>query len=45
LWWRPDRGHGPDELPAWRDSLVTTLVVYVPPQPEVLREVAELILG
>jgi F420-dependent oxidoreductase-like protein len=34
-----------DELPAWRDSLVTTLVVYVPPQPEVLRQVAELILG
>lgn len=34
-----------DELPAWRDSLVTTLLVYVPPRPEVLRQVAELILG
>ena len=34
-----------DELPAWRDSLVTTLAVYAPPRPEILREVAELILG
>jgi alkanesulfonate monooxygenase SsuD/methylene tetrahydromethanopterin reductase-like flavin-dependent oxidoreductase (luciferase family) len=34
-----------DELPAWRDSLVTTLVVYVPPRPEVLRQVADLVLG
>jgi alkanesulfonate monooxygenase SsuD/methylene tetrahydromethanopterin reductase-like flavin-dependent oxidoreductase (luciferase family) len=34
-----------DELPAWRDSLLTTLLVYVPPRAEVLRQVAELILG
>jgi F420-dependent oxidoreductase-like protein len=34
-----------DELPAWRDSLLTTLLVYVPPRPEVLRQVAELVLG
>jgi hypothetical protein len=33
-----------DELPAWRDSLVTTLLVHVPPRAEVLRLVAELIL-
>jgi F420-dependent oxidoreductase-like protein len=33
-----------DELPAWRESLVTTLLVYVPPRPEVLRLVADLIL-
>jgi F420-dependent oxidoreductase-like protein len=34
-----------EELPAWRDSLLTTLLVHVPPRPEALREVAELILG
>ena len=34
-----------DELPAWRDSLVTTLLVYVPPRPEILRQVADLVLG
>jgi F420-dependent oxidoreductase-like protein len=33
------------ELPAWSDSLLTTLLVHVPPRPQALREVAELILG
>ncbi len=36
--------HMAARAPAWRDSL-TTLLVYVPPRPEVLRQVAELILG
>jgi hypothetical protein len=34
-----------EELPAWRDSLLTTLLVHVPPQEQALRQVAELILG
>jgi alkanesulfonate monooxygenase SsuD/methylene tetrahydromethanopterin reductase-like flavin-dependent oxidoreductase (luciferase family) len=34
-----------EELPAWRDSLLTTLLVYVSPRPQALRQVAELILG
>jgi F420-dependent oxidoreductase-like protein len=34
-----------EELPAWRDSLLTTLIVHVPPRPQALRQVAELILG
>ena len=34
-----------EELPAWRNSLLTTLLVHVPPRPQALRQVAELILG
>ena len=34
-----------EELPAWRDSLLTTLIVHVPPRTQALRQVAELILG
>jgi F420-dependent oxidoreductase-like protein len=34
-----------EELDAWRNSLVTTLVVYMPPQPKILRQFAELALG
>jgi F420-dependent oxidoreductase-like protein len=34
-----------EELPAWRDSLLTTLLVHAPPRPQALRQVAELILG
>jgi F420-dependent oxidoreductase-like protein len=34
-----------EELPAWRDSLLTTLLVYVSPRPQALRQVAELVLG
>jgi F420-dependent oxidoreductase-like protein len=34
-----------EELPAWRDSLLTTLLVHVPPRPQALRQVAELVLG
>jgi len=34
-----------EELPAWRDSLLTTLIVHVPPRTRALRQVAELILG
>jgi F420-dependent oxidoreductase-like protein len=33
-----------EELPAWRDSLLTTLIVHVPPHVQALRQVAELIL-
>lgn len=34
-----------EELPAWRDSPLTTLIVRVPPHAQALRQVAELILG
>jgi F420-dependent oxidoreductase-like protein len=34
-----------EELPAWRNSLLTTLLVHVPPRAQILRQVAELILG
>lgn len=34
-----------EELPAWRDSLLTTLLVHLPPHPPALRQVAELLLG
>jgi F420-dependent oxidoreductase-like protein len=34
-----------EELPAWRRSLLTTLLVHVPPEPAALRRVAELVLG
>jgi alkanesulfonate monooxygenase SsuD/methylene tetrahydromethanopterin reductase-like flavin-dependent oxidoreductase (luciferase family) len=34
-----------EELPAWRDSLLTTLVVYAPLRAQILGQVAELILG
>jgi len=34
-----------EELPAWRDSLLTTLLVYVPLRAQILGQVAELILG
>ena len=34
-----------EELPAWRSSLLTTLVVYVPLRAQILGQVAELILG
>lgn len=34
-----------EELPAWRNSLLTTLLVHVPPNSATLREVANLILG
>jgi F420-dependent oxidoreductase-like protein len=34
-----------EELPVWRGSLLTTLVVYVPPRAQILGKVAELILG
>jgi F420-dependent oxidoreductase-like protein len=34
-----------EELPAWRNSLLTTLLVHVPLRPHALRQVAELILG
>jgi hypothetical protein len=33
-----------EELPVWRGSLLTTLVVYVPPRARILGQVAELIL-
>jgi F420-dependent oxidoreductase-like protein len=34
-----------EELPAWRNSLLTTLLVHVPPRADALRQVAEVILG
>ncbi len=34
-----------DELVEWRRSLLTTLLVHVTPDPAVLRQVAELVLG
>lgn len=34
-----------EELPTWRRSLLTTLLVHVPPEPAALRQVAELVLG
>jgi alkanesulfonate monooxygenase SsuD/methylene tetrahydromethanopterin reductase-like flavin-dependent oxidoreductase (luciferase family) len=34
-----------DELVEWRRSLLTTLLVHVTPEPAVLRQVAELVLG
>jgi F420-dependent oxidoreductase-like protein len=34
-----------DELPAWRNSLITTLAVYVPLHTPILRQVAELVRG
>jgi hypothetical protein len=34
-----------EELPAWRNSLLTTLLVYVPLHAPTLRQVAELVLG
>lgn len=34
-----------EELPAWRNSLLTTLLVHVPLHPPTLRQVAELVLG
>jgi hypothetical protein len=34
-----------EELPAWRNSLLTTLPVRLPPRPPALRQVAELALG
>lgn len=34
-----------EELDAWRNSLVTTLVVYMPLQPQTLRRFADLALG
>jgi F420-dependent oxidoreductase-like protein len=34
-----------EELDAWRNSLVTTLAVYMPPQPKILRQFADLALG
>jgi F420-dependent oxidoreductase-like protein len=34
-----------EELPAWRSSLLTTLLVHLPPTPLALRQVADLVLG
>jgi alkanesulfonate monooxygenase SsuD/methylene tetrahydromethanopterin reductase-like flavin-dependent oxidoreductase (luciferase family) len=34
-----------EELEAWRSSLLTTLVVHVPLDPQSLQTVAELVLG
>lgn len=34
-----------EELPAWRESLLTTLLVHVPLHSPTLRQVAELVLG
>ena len=34
-----------DELAAWRGSLLTTLLVHVPLDPQSLQQVAELFLG
>jgi F420-dependent oxidoreductase-like protein len=34
-----------EELTVWRRSLLSTLLVHVPPEPAVLRQVAELVLG
>jgi len=34
-----------EELSAWRRSLLTTLVVHVPPEVTALRQVAEIVLG
>jgi hypothetical protein len=34
-----------EELPAWRGSLLTKLLVYLPPRAKILGQVAELILG
>jgi F420-dependent oxidoreductase-like protein len=34
-----------EELPAWRDSLLTTMLVHLPPLPQTLRQVAELLFG
>jgi F420-dependent oxidoreductase-like protein len=34
-----------EELPAWRASLLTTLLVHLPPDPTALRQVAEIVLG
>jgi alkanesulfonate monooxygenase SsuD/methylene tetrahydromethanopterin reductase-like flavin-dependent oxidoreductase (luciferase family) len=34
-----------EELPAWRNSLLTTLLVHLSPHPPTLRQVADLVLG
>jgi F420-dependent oxidoreductase-like protein len=34
-----------EELDAWRNSLLTTLLVYMPLQPQILRQFADLALG
>ena len=35
----------PAQLPAWRESPLTTLLVHVPPRLPALRTVAEIVLG